>query len=76
MDNNTLVMKFDPTSLQVKEVIHTIHYSMNNDLLFFLSQPEYMWNISLSHYQVADMFVVCGVLYAVDHVDLRDTRIR
>ena len=37
---------------------------------------EYMWNISLSHHQVADMFIVCGVLYAVDHVDLRDTKIR
>ena len=22
------------------------------------------------------MFIVCGVLYAVDHVDLRDTKIR
>ena len=37
---------------------------------------QYMWNISLSHHQVADMFIVCGVLYAVDHVQERDTRIR
>jgi hypothetical protein len=22
------------------------------------------------------MFIVCGVLYAVDHVDVRDTKIR
>ena len=27
-------------------------------------------------WKVADMFIVCGVLYAVDHVDLRDTKIR
>ena len=39
-------------------------------------QIQYMWNISLSHHQVADMFIVCGVLYAVDHVDLRETKIR
>ena len=37
---------------------------------------QFMWNISLSHHQVADMFIVCGVLYAVDHVEERDTRIR
>nr|XP_040569630.1 LOW QUALITY PROTEIN: uncharacterized protein LOC121119077 [Lepeophtheirus salmonis] len=37
---------------------------------------QYMWNISLNHHQVADMFIVCGVLYAVDHVDTKDTRIR
>ena len=54
VDNNTVVMKFDPRSLQI----------------------QYMWNISLSHHQVADMFIVCGVLYAVDHVKLRDTKIR
>ena len=72
-------------------------------------QPQFMWNISLSHHQVrknttiswpnllsiingiyrkyilsififqfqiADMFIVCGVLYGVDHVDIRDTKIR
>ena len=54
VDNNTVVMKFDPYNLEF----------------------EYMWNISLSHHQVADMFIVCGVLYAVDHVDVRDTKIR
>ena len=37
---------------------------------------QYMWNISLSHLQVADMFIVCGVLYGVDHVDVRSTKIR
>lgn len=37
---------------------------------------QYIWNISLSHRQVADTFIICGVLYAVDHVDQRNTRIR
>ena len=32
--------------------------------------------ISLNHNLVADMFVVCGVLYAVDRTDARDTKIR
>ena len=54
VDNNTVVMKFDPQSLEI----------------------QYMWNISLSHHQVADMFMVCGVLYAVDHVEERDTKIQ
>merc|ERR1719219_3395919 len=54
VDNNTVVMKFDPQTLEI----------------------QYMWNISLSHHQVADMFIVGGVLYAVDHVEERDTRIR
>jgi len=34
------------------------------------------WNISLNHNLVADMFIVCGVLYAVDRTDARDTKIR
>lgn len=54
VDNNTVVMKFDPLTMDI----------------------EFMWNISLSHHQVADMFIVCGVLYAVDHVEERETRIR
>ena len=54
VDNNTVVMKFDPLDLN----------------------PQYMWNISLNHHQMADTFIVCGVLYGVDHVEQRDTRIR
>ena len=54
VDNNTVVMKFDPLTLET----------------------QFMWNISLSHHLVADTFIVCGVLYAVDHVEQRDTRIR
>ena len=37
---------------------------------------DYMWNISLNHNQMADMFVVCGVLYGVDQVKERNTRIK
>ena len=37
---------------------------------------QYMWNISLKHHQISDSFIVCGVMYAVDHVDERNTKIR
>lgn len=55
--------------------------AMDNKTVVMKMEPydlelQYMWNISLSHRQVADTFIVCGVLYAVDHVDERDTRIR
>ena len=39
-------------------------------------QIQYMWNISLNHHNVGDTFIVCGVLYAVEKVEQRDTRIR
>lgn len=39
-------------------------------------QVQYIWNISLSHHKVGEMFVMCGVLYAVDSVTDRDSRIR
>jgi len=34
------------------------------------------WNITLNHNLVADMFIACGVLYAADRTDARDTKIR
>lgn len=37
---------------------------------------QYIWNISLNHHKVGEMFVVCGVLYAIDSVTDRNSRIR
>ncbi|XP_022908242.1 uncharacterized protein [Onthophagus taurus] len=37
---------------------------------------EYIWNISLNHQRVGDMFVVCGVLYAIDSIQDRESKIR
>ena len=52
----------------------------NNTLVMKISSYNmeliYAWNISLNHNLVADMFLVCGVLYAVDSTDARDTKIR
>ncbi|XP_063220620.1 uncharacterized protein LOC134530022 [Bacillus rossius redtenbacheri] len=37
---------------------------------------QYAWNISVDHHVFGEMFVVCGVLYAVDSVGERHTKIR
>ncbi|GIX85136.1 noelin [Caerostris extrusa] len=37
---------------------------------------EYVWNITLPHRKVGEMFIVCGVLYAVDSVTDATTSIR
>lgn len=37
---------------------------------------EYMWNVTLPHRSVGEMFIACGVLYAVDSVTAPSTRIR
>lgn len=37
---------------------------------------NYIWNVSLNHHKVGEMFIVCGVLYAVDSVSDRNTKIR
>ncbi|XP_060533065.1 uncharacterized protein LOC132706029 [Cylas formicarius] len=41
-----------------------------------LMKPQYIWNISIDHHKVGEMFVVCGVLYAVDSVTDRTSKIR
>nr|CAD7196890.1 unnamed protein product [Timema douglasi] len=37
---------------------------------------QYMWNISIDHHIFGEMFIVCGVLYAVDSVKEKNTKIR
>lgn len=39
-------------------------------------QIELAWNISLKHKKVGELFIVCGVLYAVDDVNNQTTNIR
>lgn len=36
----------------------------------------YSWNISVNHHKVGEMFIVCGVLYAIDSCTDRNTKIR
>lgn len=42
----------------------------------FEMRIQYAWNISINHHKVGEMFIVCGVLYAVDSVTERNSRIR
>lgn len=37
---------------------------------------QYMWNISINHHLFGEMFVACGVLYAVDSITERNSKIR
>ena len=37
---------------------------------------EHTWNISLNNHRAGEMFIACGVLYAVDSVTDRNTKIR
>lgn len=37
---------------------------------------QYSLNISINHHKVGEMFIVCGVLYAIDSVTERNTTIR
>lgn len=37
---------------------------------------EYSWNISINHHKLGEMFIVCGVLYGIDTVTERTTKIR
>ncbi|XP_072942798.1 uncharacterized protein [Epargyreus clarus] len=36
---------------------------------------DYIWNISLNHKQVGEMFIVCGVLYALESATERDSKV-
>lgn len=38
--------------------------------------PQKIWNVSIDHHKVGEMFIVCGVLYAVDSVSITNTKIR
>ncbi|KAJ6637052.1 Olfactomedin-like protein 2B [Pseudolycoriella hygida] len=42
----------------------------------FTLEAQYNWNISINHHKVGEMFIICGVLYAIDSVVERSTQIR
>ncbi|XP_049541678.1 uncharacterized protein LOC125954974 [Anopheles darlingi] len=52
----------------------------NNTMVVKLNENnltvQYGWNISVNHHKVGEMFIVCGVLYAIDSVTERNTKIR
>ncbi|KAJ4434954.1 hypothetical protein ANN_23526, partial [Periplaneta americana] len=52
---------------------HTIVMKVNTEGRM---EPQYMWNISINNHLFGEMFVACGVLYAVDSVTERNSKIR
>ncbi|CAL4111283.1 unnamed protein product, partial [Meganyctiphanes norvegica] len=53
----------------------------NNNTIIMKIDPwtmkvEYAWNISLSNHKFGELFITCGVLYGIDSVQDRDTKIR
>ncbi|PNF35348.1 hypothetical protein B7P43_G02585 [Cryptotermes secundus] len=52
---------------------HTVVMKVNTD---HKMETEYMWNISINNHLFGEMFVACGVLYAVDSITERNSKIR
>lgn len=60
-------------------VIYGLEDTNNTAVLFVdasIMDIRHAWNISIKHDRAGDMFIVCGVLYAVHSVTERNTTIR
>uniref|UniRef100_T1JN10 Small ribosomal subunit protein mS29 n=1 Tax=Strigamia maritima TaxID=126957 RepID=T1JN10_STRMM len=55
-----------------KDSANTIVVKVSPDKL----EPQRMWNLTLKHQSVGEMFIICGVLYAVSNVTSRTTLIQ
>jgi hypothetical protein len=83
-DNYLYTTKYNYVDFSVDEnglwVVYGLPEYNNNTVVTkldaFSLTREYAWNISVNHHKVGEMFIVCGVLYAVDSVTERDTKIR
>lgn len=75
-ENNLIDFNVDDNGLWI--IYSTAH--SNNTIVAKLDSSnlefQYSWNISINHHKVGEMFIVCGVLYAVDSVTERMTKIR
>ncbi|XP_046627663.1 uncharacterized protein LOC124308727 [Neodiprion virginianus] len=53
--------------------------SSNNTIVMKVNaqtmRPQHSWNITVNHHSFGEMFIVCGVLYAVNSVTERTTKI-
>jgi hypothetical protein len=57
-------------------VIYPSNYTNNTMVMKFNgTQAEYVWNLTIDHQTVGEMFIMCGVLYGVDSVTERNTKI-
>ncbi|KAL5235357.1 hypothetical protein ACI65C_002767 [Semiaphis heraclei] len=83
LKNRLYTTKMNYVDLAVEEnglwVIYGLEDSNNTAVLHVdpvTLEIEYAWNISIKHDRAGDMFIVCGVLYAVHSVTERSTTIR
>jgi hypothetical protein len=67
VDENGLWVIYSITSTN-----HTVVMKVNTHKM----ETEYMWNISINNHLFGEMFVACGVLYAVDSITERNSKIR
>lgn len=57
-------------------VIYPSNYTNNTMVMKFNStQIEYIWNLTIDHQTVGEMFIICGVLYGIESVSERNTKI-
>ena len=56
--------------------LHWINVQLKNYIGITLDFITHHPTLYILWFKIADMFIVCGVLYGVDDVDRRDTKIR
>lgn len=57
-------------------VIYTSNYTNNTMVMKFNgTQVEYVWNLTIEHQAVGEMFIICGVLYGIESVTERNTKV-
>nr|CAD7428977.1 unnamed protein product [Timema monikensis] len=75
-ENNYMDFSVDDNGLWV---LYGLSSDNNNTVVMkvdaYTMKIQYMWNISIDHHIFGEMFIVCGVLYAVDSVKEKNTKI-
>ncbi|XP_049816320.1 uncharacterized protein LOC126263277 [Schistocerca nitens] len=74
-DHNYIDFSVDDNGLWLIYALPDINNTIVMKVDTSTMQKQYMWNISVNHHEVGEMFVVCGVLYAVNSVTDRITKI-
>lgn len=70
---NTMDISADENGLWI---IYASNHTNNAMVLKFKdTQTDYIWNLTMDHQNVGEMFIICGVLYGVESVTDRNTNI-
>lgn len=61
-------------------IIHAAMGNNNNTIVSKINEtslvPSHIFELSLLHHKIGELFIICGVLYAVDSAKNRNTKIR